>query len=87
MENNKLSDQDTRDVLTNIKNDIEVNLLNEIEVLSGKNFKGEVLTSYGDAFGPKEEGMLLISGFNTNSIKIDEIRSTRQESVDLQVDI
>ena len=31
--------------------------------------------------------MLRILGFNTNSIQIDEIRSTCQESIDLQVDI
>ena len=87
MGTNILVDQGTRDVLTNTNNDNEVKLINEIKALSGRKFKGDKLTTYRDAFGPKEEGMLRISGFNTNSIQLDEIESTCQESIDLQVDI
>ena len=75
-ETNNSSNQSTRDVSNNINDDeeaTEIELPNEIEALSGKTFKGGELTTYGDAFGPKKEGMLRISGFNTNSIQLDEI--------------
>ena len=62
---------------TNDDNDTtEIKLPNEIEALSGRSFIGDELTTYGDAMGQKKEGMIKISGFNTNSIKLNEIRST-----------
>ena len=87
IETDNLIDQGKRGVPTNTNNDTEVRLPNKIEALSGRKFKGDELTTYGDEFGRKEEGMLRISGFNTISIQLDEIESTCQESIDLQVDI
>ena len=64
------------------------NLLpNEIKALSGRNFTGDELTTYGDVIEEKKTGMIQILGFNTNSIKLDEIRSICQESIDQQIDI
>ena len=45
------------------------------------------MTTYGDVTEEKKTGMIQISGFNTNSIKLDEIRSACQESIDQQIDI
>ena len=56
-------------------------LQNEIKALPGRKFTGDELTTYGDAKNKK------ISGFNTNSIKLEEIRLTYQESIDQQIDI
>ena len=89
-ETDNSSNQNTRDVPNNINNDkeaTEIKLSNGIEALSGRKFKGDELTTYRDAFGPKKEGMIRISGFNTNSIQLDEITSTCQELIDLQADI
>ena len=68
-------------------NPAEEMLPNEIKALSGRKFTGDELKTYGEAVKEKEEGMLRISGFNTNSINLDEIRATCQDSIDLQVDI
>ena len=56
---------------------------NEIKALSGRKFIGDELTTYGDELGRKKEGMIRISGFNTNSIQLDKIRSTYRESIDV----
>ena len=72
------SNEHTRAVLNNINDDkdaTEINLQNEIEALSGRKFKGDELTKYGDVFGQKKEGMIQIFGFNINSIQLDDIRS------------
>ena len=53
--------QSTRDVPSNTNDDKEVKeikLPNKIEALSGQKFKSDELTTYGDEFGPKKEGML-----------------------------
>ena len=42
---------------------------------------------YGNELKSKAKEMLLISGFNTNRIKLDEIKSTFHDSIDLQVNI
>ena len=57
-------------------------LPNEIKALSGRKFTGDEMTTYGDAIEKKKEEMIQISGFNTNSIQLDEIRSTCQGSID-----
>ena len=62
-------------------------LPNEIKALLGRKFTRDELKTYGDEIKKKEEGMLRISGFNNNSINLDEIRATCQDSIDLQVDI
>ena len=49
-------------------------LPNGIKALPGRKFTGDELTTYGDAIKKKKTGMIRISGFNTNSIKLDEIR-------------
>ena len=78
--------QGKRDVPTNTNNDREVKLPNTIEALSGRKFKADELTTYGDEFGPpKVKRMLRISDFNTYGIQLNEIKSTCQESIDLQV--
>ena len=68
-------------------NTVKDMLPNEIKALSGRKFTGDKLKTYGDEIKKKEEGMLRISGFNNNSINLDEIRATCQDSIDLQVDI
>ena len=86
MDNDDLSVQNTQDEpITN--NAQEDTLPNEIKALSGRKFTDDELKTYGDAIKKKEEGMLRISGFNNNSINLDEIRATCQDSIDLQVDI
>ena len=45
------------------------------------------MTTYGNEIDEKKTGMIRISGFNANGIKLDEIRSTCQESIDQQIDI
>ena len=93
--NNKLesddsSNRNTRAAPNNInekKDAAEIKLPSGIKTLSGRKFKGDELTTYGDALGQKKEGMIQTSGFNTNKIQLDEIRSTYQESIDQQVDI
>ena len=59
----------------------------EIKAMSGRNFTGEEVKTYGDPIKEKEEGMLRISGFNNNSISLDEIQATCQDSLDLQIDV
>ena len=86
MDNDEPNEQSTRDIpITN--NATEDTLPIEIKALSGRKFTGDELKTYGDAMGEKEEGMLRVSGFNNNSIQLDEIRATCQGSIDLQVDI
>ena len=53
-----------------------------IKSLPGRKFTGNELTIYGNIIDEKKTGMIQISGFNTNSIKLDEIRSTYQEAID-----
>ena len=60
---------------------------NEIKALPGRKFTGNELTTYGNMIDEKKTGMIQISGFNTNSIRLDEIKSTCQESIDQQIDI
>ena len=55
---NNSIEQDTREVLINTTINKEIKLPNEIEALSGRKFKGEKLTTYGDEFEPKAKGML-----------------------------
>ena len=62
-------------------------LPNEIKALSGRKFKGDEFKTFGDAIKPKAKRMLCSSGFNTNSIKLDKIKATCQDSMDLQVNI
>ena len=90
IESDDPSNRNTRAAPNNIsekKDATKTKLLNEIKALSGREFIGDELTTYGDAIGKKKEGMIRILGLNTNSIQLDEIRSTCQESIDQQVDI
>ena len=60
---------------------------NEIKAMLGRKFTGDEVKPYGDAIKEKEEGTLRISGFNNNSINLDEIQATCQDSLDLQIDV
>ena len=63
-----------RDLPNNINNDgEEVKLPNVIKTLSSRKFKGDEFNTYGDELQSTAIGMLRISGFNTNSIKLDEV--------------
>ena len=62
-------------------------LPNDIKALPDRKFPRDKLTTYGDVIKEKKTGMIQISGFNTKSIKMDEIRSTCQESNNQQIDI
>ena len=60
-ESDDSSNQNTRAAPNNInkeKNVTKLKLPNEIKALSGRKFIGYELTTYGDAFGPKKEGMI-----------------------------
>ena len=84
------SDCNTRVIPNNTNNDKDttsIKLANEIKALSGTKLINDELTTYGDEFGQKEEEMIQISGLITNSIQLDESRSTCLESINLQVDI
>ena len=59
----------------------------EIKALPGRKVTGDELTTYGDVIEQEKTGMIRISGFNTNSIKLDEIRSICQEDVNQQINI
>ena len=62
-------------------------LRNEIKAMSGSKFTGTELITYVNKIEEKKTGMIRISGFNANGIKLNEIRATCQESVDQQIDI
>ena len=62
-------------------------LQNEIKALSGRKFTGTELITYGNKIEEKKTRMIRISGFNANSIKLDEVGATCQESIDQQIDI
>ena len=65
------SNRNTRAAPNNINDDndaTKIKLSNDIETLSGRKSIGDELTTYGDVVGPKKEGMIQTSGFNTNSI-------------------
>ena len=62
-------------------------LRNEIKAMSGRKFTGTELITYGNKIEEKKTGMIRISGFNPNGIKLDKICATCQESVDQQIDI
>ena len=81
--------KDTNQSLGNTKDGgVNIRRPNTIKALSGHKFQGDKLTTYGDVIEPKVKGILQISGFNTNSITLDEeIEAKRQASMDLQVDI
>ena len=57
-----------KEITSKKKDATETKFPNKIKVLSGKKFIGNELTTYGDAIVKKKEGMIQISGFNTNSI-------------------
>ena len=49
--------------------------------------QGDELKTYGDVLYSKAKGKLSVTGFNTNSIEVDEIKSTFQDSIVQQFDI
>ena len=59
---------------------------NGIKALPGRKFTSDKLTTYEDMIDEIKTGMIQTSGFNTNSIKLNEIRSTCQVSIDQQID-
>ena len=62
-------------------------LQNEIKALPGRKLTSNELNTYGNMIDEKKKGMIQISGVNTNSTKLKEIRSTCQESINQQIDI
>ena len=53
-------------------------LRNEIKAMSGRKFTGTELITYGNKIEEKKTGMIQISGFNANGIKLEGIRATCQ---------
>ena len=72
---NNVNIKETNESPSNVKDDgAKVEQTNVIKALSSQKFQGDELKTYRDEIKPKTKGMLQISGFNTNSIQLDEIK-------------